>query len=63
MGGKITERVTQATHILINKSGYSLKKNEIEKITNIKIVNIKFIFHTYYHMMKMNESDNEYKLI
>ena len=62
MGGKIVERVTQATHILINKSGYKMKKNEIDKFTDKNIVNIKFIFHTYYHMKKMNESDIEYKL-
>ena len=62
MGG-IIENKGNATHFIVSKNKYEQLKQDM-KTKNFKptyILNLKFIFHTFYFMTKLNENDPEYR--
>jgi hypothetical protein len=64
MGGRISSRVSIATHVLIDQSDYTyVRRNIAREVTKASIVNLKYILHTYFYFNKMDVTDEEYKII
>jgi hypothetical protein len=60
MGGRMKNK-QNATHFVVFKNRLNLFKQEREETWKVKhVLNLKFIFHSFYFMTKMNENDPEY---
>lgn len=60
MGGRIVSKA-QATHFIVSNNRLSLLKDEIRDNWKIQHkVNLKYIFHCFFFMTKLNEQDEEY---
>jgi hypothetical protein len=61
MGGMLVPK-EKATHILLSKTKREIFEMERRKDWATQhVVNIKFIFHSYFFMQKVDENDEEYK--
>lgn len=65
LGGEITEDYSISTHIIgLAKESeiYDFKKEE-SSISNKKIVNVKWLIHSFFSIYRMNEEENIYKYL
>jgi hypothetical protein len=63
-GGSITEDNQNTTHFVINNKGAQILENEYKEF-NLRLksqykVNIKYIFHSYFYLTRMPETEEEY---
>lgn len=59
LGGSVVNDIDQATHIIYNKSKDIIDTINKEKKYN---VNLKWLFHCYFYIEKMNENNIEYSV-
>lgn len=63
MGGKVHERPSQCTHILIDQSDFNYCRTQMAReVRNGSVVNFKYLFHTYFFFKRMDVNDEEYKI-
>jgi hypothetical protein len=63
LGGKVVKSSEKnTTHYIVSNYKASLFNREIRKKEQIFAINLKWLFHSYYFLTKMNEREQDYKV-